>query len=83
MDFVPLATFFRSYNTFSVPVPFPQTIPISNVNVPSWFVSHYSPNFAQFVLLIVLVETLWFAYGNLILFCLLPVFVISLLTMYH
>ena len=68
IDSITLGTFFRSFNTSSVPVPFPQTLSISNVHVPSWFVSHYSPNFAQFVLLIVLVETLWFAYGNLIYF---------------
>ena len=77
MDFVPLGMVFRSYNTSSVPVLFPQIFPISNVRVPSWVVSLHSPNLTHFVLLIVLVETSWFTYSNLILFCLLPVFVIG------
>ena len=68
IDFVPLGTFFRSYNTSSVPLPFLQIFPISNVRVPSWFVSLHSPNLTHFVLLIILVETSWLFFFMVTLF---------------
>ena len=61
MDFVPLGTFFWLYYTLSVPVPFPHIFPISNVLVPSLFVSLHSLNLVYFVLSIVLFGTSWFA----------------------